>query len=60
MNLEDFGRDIAKQPFEVVDGYIAVPDTPGIGIDLDEDALAKYPYKPFDPRSPLQYWEEGP
>ena len=60
VNLEDFGRDIAKQPFEVVDGYIAVPDSPGIGIDLDEDALAKYPYKPFDPRSPLQYWQEGP
>ena len=60
VNLEDFGRDIAKQPFEVVDGYIKVPDAPGIGIDLDEDALAKYPYKPFDPRSPLQYWQEGP
>ena len=60
VNLEDFGRDIAKNPFEVKDGYIDVPDTPGIGIDLDEDALAKYPYKPFDPRSPLQYYEEGP
>ena len=60
VNLEDFGRDIAKRPFEVVDGYIKVPDTPGIGIDLDEDALAKYPYKPFAPRSPLQYWQEGP
>ena len=60
VNLEDFGRDIAKRPFEVVDGYIKIPDTPGIGIDLDEDALAKYPYKPFDPRSPLQYWQEGP
>ena len=60
VNLEDFGRDIAKQPFEVENGYIRVPETPGIGIDLDEDALAKYPYKPFDPRSPLQYYEEGP
>ena len=60
VNLEDFGRDIAKQPFEVENGYIKVPDTPGIGIDLDEDSLAKYPYKPFAPRSPLQYYEEGP
>ena len=60
VNLEDFGRDIAKTPFEVENGYIKVPDTPGIGIDLDEDALAKYPYKPFSPRSPRQYWEEGP
>ncbi len=60
VNLEEFGRDIAKTPFEVENGYIRVPDAPGIGIDLDEDALAKYPYKPFAPRSPLQYWEEGP
>ena len=60
VNLEEFGKDIAKQPFEVENGYIKVPDTPGIGIDLDEDSLAKYPYKPFDPRSPLQYYEEGP
>ncbi len=60
VNLEEFGRDIAKTPFEVENGYIRVPDAPGIGIDLDEDALAQYPYEPFAPRSPLQYWEEGP
>ena len=60
VNLEDFGRDIAVNPFEVKNGYIRVPDTPGIGIDLDEEQLSKYPYRPFDPRSPLQYYEEGP
>ena len=60
VNLEDFGRDIAQTPFEARDGYISVPDTPGIGIDLDEERLAAYPYKPFPARSPLQYWEEGP
>lgn len=60
VNLEEFGRDIARTPFEARDGYIKVPDTPGIGIDLDEERLAAYPYKPFPARSPLQYWEEGP
>ena len=60
VNLEEFGRDIAQTPFEARDGYIKVPDTPGIGIDLDEERLAAYPYKPFPARSPLQYWEEGP
>ena len=49
MNLEDFGRDIAKQPFEVENGYIKVPDTPGIGIDIDEDSLAKYPLQALRP-----------
>ena len=60
VNLEDFGRDIAKTPFKVENGYIPIPDAPGIGIDLDESRLAAYPYKPFPPRSPRQYWEEGP
>ena len=60
VNLEEFGRDIAVAPFEVEDGYIRLPDAPGLGIDLNEDRLAAYPYKPFPPRSPAQYWEEGP
>ena len=55
-----FGKDIAKVPFEVKDSYIQVPTTPGIGIDLDEDRLANYPYQPFPARSPRQYYEEGP
>ena len=60
VNLEELGRDIAKNPFEVKDGYIQIPDTPGLGIDLDEERLAAYPYKPFPPRSPAQIWDEGP
>ena len=60
VNLEEFGKDIAKVPFEGKDSYIQVPTTPGIGIDLDEDRLANYPYQPFPARSPRQYYEEGP
>ena len=60
VNLEEFGKDIAKVPFEVKDSYIQVPTTPGIGIDLDEARLANYPYQPFPARSPRQYYEEGP
>ena len=60
VNLEAFGQQIAKNPFVVKDGYINVPDAPGIGIDLDEEELAKFPYQPFSPRSPRQYYEEGP
>ena len=60
VNLEDFGRDIAKTPFAVENGYIPIPAAPGIGIDLDEERLAAHPYKPFPPRAPRQYWEEGP
>ena len=60
VNLEEFGKEIAVDPFEVVDGYIKVPDTPGLGIELDEEALAMHPYRELPPRSPRQYHEEGP
>ena len=60
VNLEELGNDIAKTPFQVQNGYIQLPDAPGLGIDLDEERLSAYPYKPFPPRSPAQYWQEGP
>lgn len=60
VNLESFGETIARQPFEVVDSYIKLPDTPGLGLDLDEEALARHPYQPFPPRAPRQFYEEGP
>ncbi len=60
VNLEAFGREIAKDPFKVENGYIKVPDAPGLGIELDEQALARYPYRQSAPRSVRQYHDEGP
>jgi muconate cycloisomerase len=34
--------DIVKNPIAVVDGHIVTPDGPGLGIEVDEDKLAKY------------------
>ena len=33
---------MSGQP-EIVDSHIVVPDTPGLGIDIDVDAIARYP-----------------
>lgn len=60
LNLEAWGREIARPPFEVVDGHIALPRTPGLGIDLDEAALARFPYEPFPPRAPARARDESP
>ena len=60
VNLEPWGREVALPPFEVVDGHIALPQTPGLGIDLDEDALARFPYEPFPARSPARAADESP
>ena len=60
VNLEGFGQEIAHNPFQVKDGYISIPQGPGLGIELNEDALKQHPYQPFPARSPRQFYEEGP
>jgi glucarate dehydratase len=34
------GQRITKQPYEITDGHLTVPDRPGLGIELDLDAVA--------------------
>ena len=34
------GEGYLAEPFELIDGYIRVPPGPGLGIEVDEDALA--------------------
>lgn len=34
------GQRITRDPFRIVDGEIAVPDGPGLGIELDEERVA--------------------
>ncbi len=42
----DAFNDIVDHPVQREGGYILVSDRPGIGLDIQEAALAKYPYKP--------------
>jgi muconate cycloisomerase len=35
-------HDLLAQPFRVVNGFIDVPDKPGLGVELDEDAVKRY------------------
>jgi galactonate dehydratase len=42
---EATANQIAVNPLTVEDGAIALPTAPGIGIDLDEAALARFPYR---------------
>lgn len=38
----DLRRHLTKQAFPVIDGEISVPEEPGLGIDLNEEIVAKY------------------
>ena len=37
---------IVKSQLECIDGFLTVPDAPGIGVELAEDAAERFPYKP--------------
>ena len=37
--------DIVKNPLKLEDGYLIVPDAPGIGVELSENAGEKHPYR---------------
>ncbi len=34
------GQQITAEPYQIVDGYLTVPDAPGLGVALDETAVA--------------------
>ena len=43
---------ICKNPLPVVNGYIHIPETPGLGIEMNEDYLASLAYR----ESPKKAW----
>ncbi|WP_020616378.1 galactonate dehydratase [Paenibacillus daejeonensis] len=42
--------EITNERLEFRDGELRIPDAPGLGIELKEDASLKYPYTPHDLR----------
>lgn len=42
---EPWEEEIITNPVKVVDGYIPIPDTPGLGIDLNIEEIEKHPYQ---------------
>ena len=54
----DLGVGYLKEPFVMKNGYIDVPTKPGLGVELDEDALKE---KLDDGKwtTPRQYFEDG-
>ena len=48
---------IMVKPLEIVGGYVALPEAPGLGIELNEEAIAALPYQPRDYRG--SFWPDG-
>ncbi|MBV7335816.1 mandelate racemase/muconate lactonizing enzyme family protein [Chloroflexi bacterium TSY] len=41
------------EPFNVVDGYVTLPQAPGLGIKFDDSLLKEFPYKQRDTAHPV-------
>lgn len=49
VDVEDpFYRDLFDPMPTIRNGYLELPDAPGLGIGLREEAVTKYPRKPYD------------
>jgi L-alanine-DL-glutamate epimerase-like enolase superfamily enzyme len=62
--LNNYTDDLLTTPHKIVGGYLQVPDGPGLGVEVDEEALSKYamepPYRLPEPRHILSVvWEGG-
>ena len=38
--------DVTNESLEYADGYITIPDKPGLGIEINEEECLKHPYQP--------------
>lgn len=52
-NIES--SEIVKKPVELKDGYLIVPDAPGIGVELQEDLEKRHPYRMRQLKTKLNY-----
>jgi galactonate dehydratase len=46
----EYRNTISNENLLYKDGCIEIPETPGLGIEIDEDSIRQYPYKPHDLR----------
>ena len=58
VNFTERGDEISINPLKAENGYIQLPTGPGLGIDLDEAALERYPYQAFPKRNLPRFDDE--
>jgi len=47
LDTESPRKNLLQEPYRMVDGYLELPDKPGLGVELNEDYFEKHPYKPW-------------
>ena len=54
VDTESPRKDMVQEPYAMQDGYLLLPDKPGLGIELNEDYYEKHPYKPWRRGFPIK------
>jgi len=60
INLQNACEAIAKPGLVMADGWIDLPQAPGLGVDIDVAAMRKRPYQDVPHKDIRQYYEEFP
>ena len=60
VNFQDLSREIATSSLTMQDGWIDLPMSPGLGVDIDVGKLRAHPHQEITARGFRQYWEEYP
>ncbi|NJN81168.1 MAG: mandelate racemase/muconate lactonizing enzyme family protein [Caldilineaceae bacterium] len=50
-------RDIVDEPMKLVDGYLELPERPGLGLDLNFEGLGAFPFRSW--HRPFPWREDG-
>ncbi len=48
---------VITEPLKIVNGYVELPTKPGLGVELNYEAIAKLPYQPRDYHG--AFWPDG-
>jgi galactonate dehydratase len=47
LDTESPRRDLVQEPYTMRDGYLELPERPGLGIELNLDYCSQHPYQPW-------------
>ncbi|MCB9150218.1 MAG: galactonate dehydratase [Caldilineaceae bacterium] len=50
-------RDVVDEPIKLVDGYLELPEKPGLGIDLNTEIFGQFPFRSW--HRPFPWREDG-
>lgn len=60
VNFSEIGAEISSARITVEDGWAELPTTPGLGVELDIDALRRHPYRDFGHKALPEATDEFP